>query len=433
MRKWMICLTAAVCLLMTACGHQIPAETLYSPTESTVVLDVVTSYGGDDGNRKNFERAVREYEKLSGTRIWDRSSVSNEEWKNKVLADFMTGSEPDVLFYFTNADADPFIRAGRVISIEEIRQQYPDYATNIQPSMLPAAGDGKHYAVPSSGYWESLFVNKKVLSACGLTVPGPDYTWEQFLKDCAVIKNHGYTPIACSLFEIPHYWFEFTVMNNGSVYNHLEKPRVDLLGKLIHDEVAEKWIAALEDMKFLYESGYFPADTMAATDRETVGMFAQGEAAFLLDGSWKVGYFEENYPEELENLAISYFPGRGNRPATAVVGGISMGYFITEKAWNDPEKRQEAVEFVSYMTSDEILASFSSTEGTGLFAGNPASQKNALQKSAAYAYKGITQMTMAVQDSISSDAKRDLFYSIQEVVKGKMTAEAAIESAMKLN
>ena len=78
MKKEIGCLLAALSLTRCACGKQIPAETLYAPTQSGVVLDVVTSYGGDDGNRKNFERAVREFEKSTGNRIWDRSSVSNE-------------------------------------------------------------------------------------------------------------------------------------------------------------------------------------------------------------------------------------------------------------------------------------------------------------------------------------------------------------------
>ena len=433
MKKRMACLLAALSLALTACGTQIPAETLYQPTESPVVLDVVTSYGGDDGNRKNFAKAVEAFEKETGNRVWDRSSDSNEEWKNKVLADFMTGSEPDVLFYFTNADADPFIEADRVVSVEEIRQTYPDYAANIKDSMLPAAANGKRYAVPSTGYWESMLVNQRVLDACGVDLPGPNYTWAQFLKDCAVIKSMGYTPIACSLFEIPHYWFEFTVMNNGSVYNHLQKPQVDADGRLIMDETAEKWIAALEDIKTLYETGCFPENTLEATDRETVLQFAQGQAAFLLDGSWKVGYFEQNFPEHLGDYVVSFAPGKGNRLATDVVGGISMGYFITRKAWENPEKQEAAVQFVSHMTSDEVLSAFAGTEGTGIISGKIPSGSNALQQSAANAFNYVTQMSTAVQDTMSSDAKRDLFYNIQNVVTGRMTPAEAVESAMKLN
>ena len=433
MNKKVCCLLAALGLTLASCGQEVPAETIYAPTEDAVVLNVVTSYGGDDGNRKNYERAVREFERETGHRVWDRSSVSNEEWKNKVLADFMTGSEPDVLFYFANADADPFINAGRVVSLEEIRTVYPDYGTNVKQSVLITAQDGRHYALPSTGYWESLFVNKKVLEDCGIQIPDTSYTWQQFLQDCAVIKSHGYTPIACSLFEIPHYWFEFTVMNNGSVYNHLEKPQVDAGGKLIEDPVAAKWIAGLEDLKMLYQAGYFPNNTLAASDRETVAMFAEGQAAFLLDGSWKVGYFEENFPQHLSDYAVSFVPGKGNRSASETIGGISMGYFITRKAWEDPEKQQAAVEFVSYMTSDQVLSSFSTTEGTGLASDTLPAGSNPLQQSASDAFFRVTQMSTAVQDAISSDAKRDLFSNVHKVVTGEMTARDAVESAMKLN
>ncbi len=156
-----------------------------------VTLNVVTSYGGDDGNRANFEAAVKAYEESTGNKVNDGSATSNEEWKAKVLTDFETGSEPDVLFFFTNADAEPFVSAGKVVSIDEIRAEYPDFATNMKSSMMAVASDGKQYSVPSSGYWENMFVNKAVLADCGVEVPGPDYTWDQFLADCETIKEAG--------------------------------------------------------------------------------------------------------------------------------------------------------------------------------------------------------------------------------------------------
>ena len=398
-----------------------------------VTLNVVTSYGGDDGNRKNFENAVKSFEEATGNKVNDGSATSNEEWKAKVLTDFETGSEPDVLFFFTNADAEPFISAGKVVSIDEIRAEYPDYATNMKDSMMAVASDGKHYAVPSSGFWENMFVNKSVLDACGIAVPGPDYTWEQFLADCQTILDNGYTPIACSLVEVPHYWFEFAVMNNGTLENQLEVPTVDADGKLVDDAVAQKWVAALNDLKELYELGYFPKNTLTATDAETVAMFGDGEAAFLIDGSWKVGHFVGNYADTLEDYVVSYVPGKGERSASEAIGGISMGYFITRKAWDDPAKREAAVEFVSHLTSDEILSTFVTTEVTALVNGAKPSGLNSLQQSAADANANITGVVGAVQDTITGEAKGDLFANIQNVVTGKMTAEDAVASAMKLN
>lgn len=160
----------------------------------------------------------------------------------------------------------------------------------MKQSMLAEAADGKHYAVPAAGYWENLFVNKSVLEACGVSVPGADYTWEQFLSDCETIKGSGYIPIACSLVEVPHYLFEFAVMNNGTVENHLEVPTLDENGNLQDDEVSRKWVAALNDIKELYDLGYFPPNTLTATDEETVSLFGNGKAAFLVDGSWQVGH-----------------------------------------------------------------------------------------------------------------------------------------------
>jgi len=397
-----------------------------------VTLNVVTSYGGDDGNRKNFEAAVAAYEEATGNKVNDGSATSNEEWKAKVLTDFETGSEPDVLFFFTNADAEPIVSAGKVVSIEDIRAEYPEYAANMKDAMMAVASDGKQYAVPSSGFWENMFVNKAVLEACGLEVPGPDYTWDQFVADCQVILDNGYTPIACSLFEVPHYWFEFTVMNNGTLANHLEVPTV-ADGALVDDAVAQKWIAGLEDIKALYEAGFFPENTLTATDAETVALFGEGEAAFLIDGSWKCGYFSENHADNLEDYVICCVPGKGDRPATDAIGGISMGYFITTKAWEDPAKREAAVEFVSQLTSDEVLSTFVTTEVTALVNGAAPAGLNAIQQSAADCNANVTGVVGAVQDTITAEAKGDLFGNVQKVVTGQMTAAEAVESAMKLN
>lgn len=426
---------------LCACGSQAAApaeapaeaEAEAAPAKESVTINVVTSYGGDDGNRKNFEAAVAAYEESTGNKVNDGSATSNEEWKAKVLTDFETGSEPDVLFFFTNADAEPFITANKVVSIDEIRAEYPEYATNMKDSMMAVAADGKQYAVPSSGFWENMFVNKTVLDACGVAVPGPDYTWDQFLADCQTILDNGYTPIACSLIEVPHYWFEFAVMNNGALENQLDVPAVDADGKLVEDETAAKWIAALDDIKALYELGYFPKNTLTAGDAETVALFGEDEAAFLIDGSWKVGYFSENHGDNLDGYAVSYVPAKGDREATDAIGGISMGYFITRKAWDDPAKRDAAVEFVSQLTSDEVLSKFVTTEVTALVNGAKPEGLNALQQSAADTNANITGVIGAVQDSITSEAKGDLFANVQNVVTGKMSAHDAVESAIKLN
>lgn len=423
----------SLCFSTASCTSAEPSETTEVSSDKSVTLDVVTCYAMDDGNSKNYEAAVALYEQKTGNKVQNRIGLSNDDWKTRVVMDFITGSEPDVLFYFSNADATHFVNAGKVVSIEEIREQYPDYATNMKQTMMAVSDDGKHYAVPATGFWETMFVNKAVLEDCGLEIPGPDYTWEQFLQDCATIKQAGYTPIACSLFDVPHYWFEFMVMNNGTVENHLEVPTLDDSGNLIDNAVAQKWISALEDIKDLYDKGYFPDNTLTATDAETVGMFADGDAAFLIDGSWKVGYFTKNYSEKLEDYVVSFVPGKGKRLATDTVGGISMGYFITRKAWENPEKQKAAVDFVSCMTSEKVIRMFVTTELTALINEVQPAGLNVLQQSAADAGTHVTGASQAVQDKISNSVKSELFSCIPKVVTEQMSAAEAIESAMRMD
>ncbi len=388
-------------------------------------ITVVTSYGGDDGNRSNYEAAIASYEAATGNKVLDASATSNEEWKAKVMTDFETGTEPDVLFYFNGVDSNTIVEAGKVVSIDEIRAEYPDYASNMKEEMMVASPvDGKVYSVPSSGFWESMFVNKTVLEAANVTMPGPDYTWEQFLADCEAIKAAGFTPVGVSLQEVPHYWFEFAVYNNGNLSNHLDIPASAT------DATGEKWAKGFEDLKQLYDLGYLPANTLTATDAETVQMVADGQAAFLIDGSWKVGFFTDNCADHLDDFALAFAPGKGERQASDIIGGISMGYYITKKAWDDPAKRDAAVKFVEHMTSDAVLSTFVTTEVTALKNGATPAGLNAIQQSAAEMCGQVTSIVGAVQDKLSQEARGDLFANVKNIVTNKITPADAIESAL---
>lgn len=391
-----------------------------------VELVVVTTYGGDDGNRKNYEMAYKAFEAATGHTVLDASDTSNEVFKAKVLTDFETGSEPDVLFYFSGVDSNPFVEAGKVVSIDEIRAEYPEYASNMKDSMLANSPvDNKKYSVPVNGYWEGLFVNKKVLEAAGVAVPGADYTWDAFLADCQKIKDAGFAPVAVSLHEVPHYWFEFCIFNNGKVDNHNDFPASG------NDEVAQKWAQGLADIKQLYDLGYLPKNTLTAGDGETVQLVGDGQAAFLIDGSWKIGWFESNCADHLEDFTVTYVPGKNDRAATDIISGMSSGYFITRKAWDDPLKRDAAVRFVMTMTTDEVVSAFGSTSVTALKNGNvPPSNPSVLVTDALEMLKGTTGVAPAVQDNIPPEIRGVMFNDLKNVITGAKTAETLITETL---
>lgn len=388
-----------------------------------VEISVVTMYGKDDGNSAVYRSACEEYERLSGNIIVDNSTQSSESWKAKVVTDFEVGAEPDVLFFFTGTDSDPFVKAGKVVSVDSIRELYPEYVSNMNYDMFPkSAVDGERYAVPVNGYWESLYVNKAVFSSCGLTLPDDNYTWEEFLDDCTVIRDKGFTPIALSAY--PHYWFEYFLYNECPSAVYGEIPTED------SGECWDAWVSALNKFKEFYELGFFPDNYLTATDDETCRMMVDNTAAFLLDGSWKINYFIDNGADE--NIALTYVPKAGSRLATDIIGGFSSGYYITQKAWENEEKRKTCVEFISFMTSDEMVSKFGATAITALSNGTLEEEhESKLVTEARTVLAGATSTAAAVQDSMSGDARTLMFNAIRsDIVTKDRTAEDVLREVI---
>lgn len=410
------------------------------PSGAPVELNVTTTFAGEDTNAQNFKDAVAAWEAETGNTVADSSATSDETFKTRVVTDFEVGSEPDVLFFFNGADANSFIEAGKVVPIDEIRAEYPEYADNMNDDLIAdSLVDGKKYAVPVNGYWEAMFVNTAILEEAGVEKPGADYTMDQFKEDCEKIKAAGYTPIAAALGNIPHYWWEFAIYNHQSPETHLEVPAS------VEDENGQAWVDGMNDIKELYELGYFPDNTLSATDDETFAMFTEGKAAFLIDGSWKVGGIVgacQSDPEDpstldadkLAQFDVTYVPGNGDRKASDLVGGLSMGYYITRKAWDDPDKRAAAVSFVEYMTSDSIVPIFAQHTASALKNAPEvdSAQFNELQVKAMDMMSGVTSLTGAVQDLFQGDCRVSTFDGMPEIVTGKVSAVDAVAEGLEM-
>lgn len=421
----------ALCaILLYSCG---PAQSGSGPANSKAppkagtALRVVTSFGADDGYRQNYVQACEAWEAATGGIVLDNSATSDEKWKAQVLADFETGSDPDVLFYFTGADANPIIGLDKVVSIEEIRKEYPGFASNMVLARIPASPlDNKRYAVPTTGFWEGLYVNKEVLAQAGVEVPGPDTTWEEFEQACEAVLRAGYTPIAVSLATVPHYWFEFCILNNGGVHSHVKIPESEASNSY------QSWVQGLYDIKDLYNKGYFPQNTLTATDDETFQLLAEGKAAFAIDGSWKLAWFEQNGYDPA-SFTVTYVPAKEARRPTDIIGGLSMGYYITRKAWDNPQTRSAAVSFVQVMTSDEVVQGMSMGLMPTALArsfpppdGLPPLQQGALEMAGNY-----TRMVPPVQDMLSVEARNKIMAEgVKQVVAGQISPEQAVEQIM---
>ena len=247
------------------------------------------------------------------------------------------------------------------------------------------------------------------------------------METCQKIKDAGFNPIAASLAQVPHYWFEYTIFNHDSVKTH------NTLPESVDDENGKAWVAGIEDIKTLYEKGFFPENTLSGTDDETVQGFIDGKSAFLLDGSWKVGGIEEA-TDNIDNFTVTYVPAKGDRKATDLIGGLSSGYYITKKAWDDDAKREAAVSFITKMTSDEMVSKFAGTSATALKEGADVDESTltSLGKDGYHMISDITGIAGAVQDQVPTDARGPVFDGMPGLVSGDNDIKTAVSEVLEM-
>lgn len=419
-------LSALLCGIMAASA--VSAGAVTASAEEGVSLNVTTTFAGTESNVELYQETIQNWEKETGNKVEDSSSTADETFKARVISDFETGAEPDVMFYFNGNDSNPFVEAGKVVPISEIREEYPEYADNMKDDMIPASpADGVQYAVPFYGYWEGLYCNKTVLEAAGVEVPGPETTWDQFLESCQKIKDAGYTPIAVSLAKEPHYWFEFSIFNHDSAKTHLTVPEA------VDDEAGKAWQAGLEDLKELYEKGFLSENTNTATADEVFQSFLEGKSAFYIDGSWKMGGIKEG-TDNIDNFTVTYVPGNGDRKSTDMVAGLSSGWYISRKCWEDEKKRDAAVDLIETFISDESVSKFAGTATTALKNGVTIDESSltSLEKDALAMLKGATAVTGAAQDLLTQDERSPIFDNMSQIVEGQTDITEAVQEVLDI-
>ncbi len=386
-----------------------------------VTLATMSMFGGTDPNAGNYQTINEEFMKENPyITLEDDSQTSDQDWKTKIAADFAVGNEPDVIQYFTDANASDVLAADKFVSIDEIRAEYPDYAKDTLDTALKAAAnpDGVERAVPTTGYWEGLFCNKDLFDQYSLELPTD---WDKMLKAINTFKTNGIVPIAVSLNNVPHYWVEFLMLSAAGPESYTTVP----------DKAPEDWAKGLSMFKTLRDMGAFPEDT-DTIDNDLAGeLFKNKQAAMQLDGSWYAG----GIPDQ-ENTAVVAFPviPGGKAASGAMVGGISSGFYITKKAWEDPDKRDAAVKFVMAHTNKESVAKYWGGNGQAACAVEPVADMTPLGISGLNYYSSAAASISAPTDSrLSQEAYNTLIAGIVGVSTGDVDPTELLNEVLSIN
>lgn len=423
-------LVAALALCMTtSCGNKISIlskETLTDIDEMTnskydeITLNVVTMMGATDPNVENYQKVIEDFQvQYPNIIIADNSEVSDTDWKSKIAADFSVDNEPDVIQFFTDATANDVLATNKFVPLEEIRKEYPEVAQNTSAAALEATKspiDGINYAVPTAGYWEGMFCNKDLFDKYNVELPT---NWDSFTKAIKIFKENDIIPVAASLNNIPNYWLEFLMLSASTIDEYVQYPKT----------APKSWVKGLSLLEDLKEMGAFPEDTDTIDNEMARSLFKEKKAAMQLEGSWYVA----GIPDQINTVVIP-FPGVKDmrlEEGTAI-SGFSSGFYITKKAWENPEKKEAAVNFVLANTNSEQVIEYWGGNGV---CSVPVVEEFALtpiQKSGVDYFATVTNPVGPTDSRLTTEAFASLVNSAVGISNGKINAEDAINEMLDI-
>lgn len=425
--------TAMVATMLVGCGDSKKETTDKTSDKGTeeasgdeeVTLKTVSMFDGTDANQKAYVAINDQFKKdHSNVTLEDNSQKADQAWKASVAADFAVGQEPDVIQYFTDAQADTVVATDKFVTLEEIQKEYPEYGKETTEAALAASAnsDGVNRALPTTGYFEGLFCNTDLFEQYNLELPTD---WDSLVKAIETFKENGITPIAVSLNSEPHYWLEHLILYTAGLDSY----------KSIPETAPEDWAKGVETLKTLRDMGAFPEDTDSVESAITTEQFFNKKAAMQLDGSWRLGGCED--AGNGDTTVVVAFPGVKDQKAEAntLVSGISSGFYITKKAWDDPAKREAAVQYVMAHTGKEGVTQYWEANGkacvTGVDLGSPEGLSK-LGQSAIELVSGAKALAAATDSRIGTDPWTAVTSEASKISVGATKGIDAINAALNL-
>ncbi|EQB37978.1 hypothetical protein M948_05260 [Virgibacillus sp. CM-4] len=405
-------------LLLAACGDDGGNESSGgndAEAKEDVELRVVTTMAGTDPAGEVFETLLEEFKKENPhvSIVNESQSADAGTIRTKINTDFTSNNEPDLMFYFNTVDAEGIIDAGKVVNLEEAEGvDLSGYGEMLEQQRYE---DGNLYAAPQTGFYEGLFVNKKLFEEHGVDLPT---TWEKYEEAIKQFSETDIIPVAAST-EDSYYVVEHYALAAGGAENY---------NATLADKNAA-WAEGLDNIGKHAEMGAFPEDAGTIDLAMASNLFHQEQAAMLYEGSWAWGSIPEEVAEHVEVLPMPIYAEGGS--TGDVVGGASQGWFISTKAYEDENKKDAVVKLFNFLTSEENILRIAEATGQVPAKGSLSD----LPENIAVGHKMVDEagsVLTPINDRILPEAFTLIRTSVPQIVSGDKTGKDVLEEATAL-
>ncbi|WP_067782777.1 ABC transporter substrate-binding protein [Actinomyces vulturis] len=291
---------------------------------------------------KAYMDVIAAFEKEHNIKV----DIQQYQWgdlKQKLMADFLSGSVPDITEEPGGFWSTRFGQQGDIMSLNNFLDKDPGFLDDFVPAGLEVRqADGQTYAIPLHLTMGGLvFANKEMLDAAGVAMPS---TWDEFKSASKAIQDSG-VEYGCALNNDFSYGIPWLLQNGVTYTTEGDTPMTP----------PEAAVEALNFQKDLIYTDHLAPVPVASNEysapRKTL---TTKRAGLILTGPWDIGAIRKEDPDF--PLAVG-LPLKGKERKTTIAGS---GLMIPAKSQN----AELAWELIKAMTAPEVQEAV--TEETGM-------------------------------------------------------------------
>ncbi|MBI1976989.1 MAG: extracellular solute-binding protein [Candidatus Omnitrophica bacterium] len=294
------------------------------------------------------------YETATGIPVRFELFAPSEAYSQKVKAAAQTNTLPDVFGVLgEKRDLASFILSGHVANIaEEINDQEGAWRKLLfeKPLLMNEFDAGNGYGVPVGTYGVPLDVmniqflyNKDLFRQAGLDPNKPPVTWRDFLAANAKLKEKGIQGLVSGWGEI---WLIECLASNFA-WNIMGQDKIlaTLKGKVLYTD--SDWVRVLKLFQEMRDQGALAEGVVTMINKRAEQIFANGQAAFAMNGSWCVNVYHGMNPSL--DYGVMLPPRVSNTYPQVIWGGAGSNFMVNAKS----VRKEQAAAFLKWLTAKE--------------------------------------------------------------------------------
>lgn len=334
----------------------------------------------------------------------------------KLPAEMAAGAPPKIFDLFGGADTHKYVKANRLLDLTPILSELglKEQFFNLDEFTV----NGKIYGLPTAGFVEGVFYNKRLFRELGVGVPA---TWEELLSVAEKAHARGVTPFALASADP---WVINMMMNTMWVRlagTESVPGFVDGTRKWTDPDVAEAFLR----YETLVKKGYFPEQSLGLKYADQQISFRKGEAAMMFDGSWANSGLVDPGKSTIPNgVGFFNFPSMGGPGDGTINASYSNGYGFSAHL---NAKELDAVKaFIRIMFSEEMQKR--QLAEVGILPAMKLADLSGVHPIVGELLKAADTKPFPAFDSIVQAKVREaLETGMQELIGGKTTVEKLLE------